>query len=887
MKKIKWLLMALCALTCTAITACDLSALMGDVGSSSVTISTESETESMTKSDENSSSASEETSEDSMSESDSTPDKNSDSSSEIMSGPDTPQPPEDSTPDDGGDEMPEWQIEVTVYFYTIHFNDEPLMISRRVNRDSTLKDFFNAYMGDMVTLYNKAHGFANGDENAYDADFLKEGFWQVDGRLMYENDRLAEGYPANAYRLNMVFTPSGAGMNIGICDCGDPLNCVGYATIPFPVGVYIADFVNWAYSKGIFSMTYEQSIMQGYWTEAGNDEPLTSEYQTMQSVLCFVRGQGGQDEEVLPSEFTVYMPTVYEYSWSEMGQVGGMATKDGQYTVSTGSITVWEVYQTIYGDNPDYTFHYYMDGVQVSEGTILTKDCTVVCVADSVDVPLSEFTITVYMDGMDEISYTYTRPVAMRDTIEKYCTAMGVKMSDYSWEEPESQMASFDINTAWAYDITIRGFVYVEPEKPTTHTINVRKYDGETETQESYTIPLDMRSGDFIREYLFPAFDNDNPFDNEYVFYFCSMYMSQLYGDEIFEYEKDILMIKKSVLDAGYTVKIDFMNRGFDHSEQYEQVYYEPRTISALVYEMTYYNIDFMTFQFTVDGKMLNAGEGKIFEEYEIYPRYKDITIVVRPAYEVWVNVNTQDEGDKTQMVMFYGGISLPAIAQAVGLSRDFSEYAWKIGYSEEYYWDENGFFMTSEYSIPVTIEARRVYTNFYFVNAEGMELYLESDIYGDYGIWWEWSVNVKTAFERMIGGDPVENFDDYTWIAKTEQGEFTVTENDILSYLVSHDYNYGEMSMAYKTVYSIIGTRKTVTVRVEESGINGQVEKGEQNYNAGLTVGEILSGYGYTQANVSWLMVEPLCGGYSNNFPMEWTWDSVVTWPIKIVVWI
>ena len=293
MKKIKWLLAALCALMCMAIAACDLSALMSDMGVSSITASTESETQSK---EDGSSVSEEEVSSDgnTESESDSTPDKDSDSSSEIMSGPDTPQPPEDSTPDDGDDPMDDWEIAVTVYFYTIHFNDEPLTFSRRVDRDSTLKDFFNAYMGDMIALYNTAHGFTEEDGFYYDANFMKAGFWQVDGHLMYENDRLAKGYPANAYRLNMVFTPSGAGMNIGICDCGDPMNCYAYATIPFPVGVYIADFVNWAYSMGIFYMTYEQSIEQGYWTEVGvgMGEPLTDEYMTGQSVLCFVSEQG-------------------------------------------------------------------------------------------------------------------------------------------------------------------------------------------------------------------------------------------------------------------------------------------------------------------------------------------------------------------------------------------------------------------------------------------------------------------------------------------------------------------------------------------------------------------------------------------------------------------
>ena len=122
MRKIKWLLMALCALMCTAIAGCDLSALMSDMGVSSVPALTESETESK---EDGSSLSEEEVSEDSMSESDSTPDKDSDSSSEIMSGPDTPQPPEDSTPDDGDDPMDDCEIAVTVYFYTIHFNDEP------------------------------------------------------------------------------------------------------------------------------------------------------------------------------------------------------------------------------------------------------------------------------------------------------------------------------------------------------------------------------------------------------------------------------------------------------------------------------------------------------------------------------------------------------------------------------------------------------------------------------------------------------------------------------------------------------------------------------------------------------------------------------------------
>lgn len=297
MKK-KCLLTALCALMCMSVTACDLSALLGGVSSSSVQTATESEAENETNSVEDGSSVSEEeVSKDSMGESDSTSDKDSESSSEIMSGPDTPAPPEystpeDSTPEDGGDEIPEWQMQVTVYFYTIQYNEEPLIYRGLVDKDATLKDFFNAYMGGMVALYNTAHGFTEDDGYYYDANFMKAGFWQVGGHLMYENSRLAEN-PANVTEVNMVFTPSGAGMNIGICDCGDPMNCYAYATIPFPVGVYIADFVNWAYKMGIFNMTYEQSIAQGYWAEAGvgMGEPLTDEYMTGQSVLCFVSEQ--------------------------------------------------------------------------------------------------------------------------------------------------------------------------------------------------------------------------------------------------------------------------------------------------------------------------------------------------------------------------------------------------------------------------------------------------------------------------------------------------------------------------------------------------------------------------------------------------------------------
>lgn len=686
-------------------------------------------------------------------------------------------------------------------------------------------------------------------------------------------------------------------MNIGICVCEDPLNPDWMdACVPFPWEVCIEDFVNWMHSTGAFEMPYAEAITKGYFVEAGYTERLDSTYTTGSSLLCFVYncdGDGGM-EEVLPTEFTVYMPSVEGYDYSEMGELNGAWGKDNHCEVTTGT-TIRDAYNFCYGDNPDYAFHYYMDGMQVSEDTVLTKECAVVCVDVTQDVELPEFTLTVYIEGQEKISYNYTRPVTMRDAIAKYCAQNKLKMSDYTWTEKESQMVSFDINTAWVRDIEIYGYIYVEPEKPTSRTINVLKYDGVTETTSNYEIGLDMKAGEFIRIYLSSDFDNDNIYENEYMFFLYpdspNSHFFPLYGGDVFfEYAYKMLMIKTDVLTAGYTVTLDFMNRGHMASELYEQTYSMPMTIHQLVQEMSGYYIDWMNYEITVNGKVLDYGDSeKIFAEYEINPQYKNISIKVRPIYRVNVDVRAAGEEEKSKSLTFYGGVTMPAIVEALGLNYTYRAYAWKLGWGSEYYWEESGLLYEKlgESELNIVIEARKVYANFTFVNQYGDEMIFGSEYDFNNAFSWDWSINAKTAYETYVDTEEdLDKFDDFTWIAKGPNGEFEVTADTILNYIVPDMYDYYDTASNYRTLYSLIGTRKTVAVSIFEQGNDGETEKGTKTYPTTVTIADILAEYGYTNDGNTWFMVNSLNGGWSNNFPADWQWDTVVTWPVKITVY-
>jgi hypothetical protein len=191
-----------------------------------------------------------------------------------------------------------------------------------------------------------------------------------------------------------------------------------------------------------------------------------------------------------------------------------------------------------------------------------------------------------------------------------------------------------------------------------------------------------------------------------------------------------------------------------------------------------------------------------------------------------------------------------------------------------------------SEYQIYLVVEARKVYTNFTFVNQYGDEMTFGSEYDFHNASSWDWSVNVKTAFETMVGtGEDMDAFDDFTWIAKGPNGEFEVTADTVLNYIIPEMYDHYDNASNYRTVYSLIGMRKTVMVKVIEQNPNGETERGEKVYPTTVTLGEILTEYGYTEGSFDWWMVDPLNGWYSDNFPTGWSLDTVVTWPIKITV--
>ena len=839
MKKIKLLLIALCGVLCASATACELPIPSGSSSASEVSQSLESDTQSL----------------------------ESDTQSEEES-------------------VPEGKMLATVYYYTIQHNDEPLTYSGLIDEDATLNEFFTEHLEGIKVLYNEVNGYEDEEDAYYDDDFFKEGFWQIGNRLQYGDSVLSDSLPEGTDEFDMSFTASGWGMNIGICVCENPLEPDWMeACIPFPIGVCIEDFVNWAYAHDFFTMSYEQSLTQGYWAEAGYTEHLDSTYLTGSNLLCFVYGV---EEEVRPSEFRVYMPTVYGYSFSETGAVSNIGYKDSYYTVSTETVTVGQAYDFCYGSNTEYTFHYYMDGVQVSADTVLTKECTVVCVEATQDIELPAFTLSVYIDGQEKAEYEYTRPVAMSDAIAKYCKAKHLKMSDYVWTEKESVMASLDIYAPWGRDIEIYGYIYEEPAQPTSRKISVLKYDGETETTASYEIGLEMNAGEFIRTYLSPDFNDENAWENEYVFFYFGEYLNPIYGmDAFYTYDLGIFMVKTSVLSAGYTVTLDFMYRGAVQAETKEQTYHMPMTLRQIVYELGGYDIDWTTYEVTVNGKVLNVGDGvKVFDEYEINPQYKDLSVKVRPIYKVYAEVRAAGETEKTQTLTFYGEVTMPAVVEALDLQYTYRDYGWKLNGNSDFYWEESGQFFILEYETYLVIEARKVYASFTFVTEYGDELTLGSvdSFYEEMA--WDWSVSVKAAYERIVGtGDGVEDFDNFTWVAKGPNGEFAVTAESVLIYIIPESYDYYDTMSNYRTVYSVIGTRKTVTVSVVEQGSNGETEKGTKTYPSTVTIGEILTEYGYTQDTISSFMVNAL-GGWSSNFPSEWTWDSVVTWPVKITVY-
>lgn len=275
MKKIKALLMALCILCCTAATACDISGFIGGGSVGDSTLSTQSDTQTDGESSNTEETSNEgETSKDSGDSSDGSDGGNSSDSGD---------------PDDGEEvNVPEGKMLATVYYYTITCeNDKPLTYSGLVDKNATLNEFFNEHLDGIAKVFNEAHGYA--EEDYYGNEFFTGGFWQIGTRLLYGDSLFSDVLSENTKSFHINFTPSGWGLMTGICVCEDPTYVDRMEQcIPFPWGVCIEDFVNWAYARDIFEMTYEQSLTQGYWVDAMSGERVDSAYMTWEGLLCFV-----------------------------------------------------------------------------------------------------------------------------------------------------------------------------------------------------------------------------------------------------------------------------------------------------------------------------------------------------------------------------------------------------------------------------------------------------------------------------------------------------------------------------------------------------------------------------------------------------------------------
>jgi hypothetical protein len=250
--------------------------------------------------------------------------------------------------------------------------------------------------------------------------------------------------------------------------------------------------------------------------------------------------------------------------------------------------------------------------------------------------------------------------------------------------------------------------------------------------------------------------------------------------------------------------------------------------------------------------------------------------------------VETKDESAKSKTLTYYEMPTLAKIAQDLALSRSVDSYLWlRSTDSQDYIQGDMPFgHGYSEYT--VYIKARKVYVDLYFVTADGMDFYLETsmDTFNEnYG--WEWSVNARNAVTELLGGDtPIASFDAFTWTAKGMNGEFAVTDTTVLEYAIVQGEMPGEWGYG-KTVYSLTGTRKVAEVDIVEQDANGnERHRGCAGYvlSSTITVGRILQSYGYTKDNYAWLEIRNIDGSLHEEFN-SWTWDTVITRPVQIVV--
>lgn len=836
------------------------------------------------------------------------PESGSSTPQQPESGSSTPEEPEnggteEETPDGGNPEqkptIPDGQTLVHVYFYTMTVTEDevtrPLTYQTLIAETATLENFFTECMDEMQTV-------GSGTEYAsfFTEASLRAGFWQIGGYLAYGEDILSQiplrESDTQGKELTMYYTPSGAGANISFyVDTKDSMPSI----IPFPWDVYLSEFVDWMYETeyGFFDMSYADSVKAGVWTHAETGETLSEKY-----LLQFSDGilftHNASEEEIPPSnsEFTVYMPAIYEYYYSETGEVRGVASKTGAWTVlpPQTSITVGEAFRNAYGEQEEYTFHFYQNGVQVTEDTSLNKTCAVVAVEQNADVALTEFSVTVWVEGKSSQTYVYTRPVTVTDVAFTYCTANGLRWEDYEWTEYESVSAGMP-EVIYA-SMNVYGYIYEEPPIPTSVTVNVTKYDGVEERKTSYTAAYGSDFDAFVKAQLLPAYDAENLQNNEYAFFRLGESGLNEYTCAKLTETTDVLMIKRSVMQAGYSVSVDMQTFGAYAPETREERMYRPETLRTLIWEITGNELSaYDSYFITVNGENI-ASDDKVWEAFDIRLYYQDIEVVVRPIYKINAVVKAQDEQAKSKTLTYTQTVYPSMIYQDLGLSREMAEYVWKYGTYQEYAEAnyharlEEHFMFSEPTETTVYIGARTVFADLYFTTSDGQEFRFETSGNGlpDFK-GWEWSVTAGEVFKYFAGEDAsvVGTFDEYTWTLKTPDGEQTATAQTLLEFVIPAEYDYYDEDNNYRTVYSLTGMSKNVQVSVSVTDANYQTEeKGTKSYAAGTTLGDILTAYGYTQAEIMWWNVSPLNGGNTDGFwDTEWTWTTAITRPIELSV--
>ncbi len=777
--------------------------------------------------------------------------------------------------------VPAGKLLVNVQVFTVMGLDGGnLIVPCLVDETAKFEDLFNEYVDDIISALN-----ATGESWTSEASqetAMRNAFWQCGSQLLESGDALKPF--SNNGKMNVIITPSGAGGNVSLyIDSMDGMP----NTIPFPIGVALDEFINWAHSKDIFPMTYEQSLTQGYWKNEWN-ETVGKEWETgIYSNILFVYGSPEQGTQ---EPFTGYVRVVYGYSQSEEGvyYTDGYL-KELQYTVdaTVTEISLSEALMYAGGVDYSFTYVYYIDGEQVWDTRVLEEDCVVVCVVDTEVKEFNPFTITVSVDGKTPATYTYTNPVTRMDAVLKYCKANGLDYSDYTWLGEEASISA-DVLIPVVHSVTVNGSIYAPPVAPVTSNVTITKYDGANETKKTYTTAYGKNFDDFVKESVYPEYDKDNIANNEYAFY--------LFGDSLNEFScailegtYDVLMIKRSALTSGYTVDCDLLTaEGI--TEQVTRTMNIPATLRHLIWELTDWELDPTGYQFTINGKVIEGIDGgdKVFNAYEYDLYYKNVTLKVRPIFKVNAVVETKDESAKSKTITYYEMPTLAKIAQDLALSRSVDSYLWlRSSDSQDYIQGDMPFgHGYSEYT--VYIKARKVYVDLYFVTADGMDFYLETSMDAmneNYG--WEWSVSARNAVTELLGGGtPIATFDEFTWTAKGMDGEFAVTDTTVLEYTIVQ----GEMPSEWgygRTVYSLMGTRKAAEVDiVEQDGNGNETHRGKAGYalSSTITVGRILQNYGYTKDNYAWLEFRNLDGSLHDEFN-SWDWDSVITRPVQIVV--